>query len=143
MSMRPLSPAALSRFENCPRRFLLQDVERLHGQQEASVSLGMGNAAHDALCRLFRKPPGERTADALGNALRFCWRKHCPRSLFTSREEEAVYGLALHSGSRPSSLQTGAFRTSSGLVVLIGTTGFEPATSASQRRRSTRLSYVP
>lgn len=89
---RPLSPAAIGRFDHCRRWFWFQDVEGRQGVREQTVPLAVGNAAHAALFNLFQLPADERSVDALAAALRSCWRTRCPRELFTSRYEEAAYG---------------------------------------------------
>ena len=92
MTTRPLSPTALDRFLECPRRFEHQDVRRKHFEFEPSSSWFAGVAMHAALKHLFERPACERNPDRLEAALRDWWREKRKQTPFVSVEEEIYWG---------------------------------------------------
>jgi putative RecB family exonuclease len=91
------SPAALTRYRTCPKRFYLQDVVRTDMPPQSSPALAVGNAAHEALDRFYGLQPADREppAEIIARALRSVWRAHVDPGLFETVEEEREAGLHL------------------------------------------------
>ncbi|HLI10871.1 MAG TPA: PD-(D/E)XK nuclease family protein [Alphaproteobacteria bacterium] len=89
---RPVSSAALRRFEQCPLQFWFRDVADCQETSEQTLPAAIGGVVHATLARFFRLPAAQREVEAIEALLRQCWRHFCPRSLFASRQEEASYG---------------------------------------------------
>ncbi len=89
-----ISPTALSRYVQCPRSFLLTDIERVGAREERSPILVQGNAVHHALERFYGLPLEDRRPEVLERALRTVWPQHRRPGSFTTKEEEAVFGAA-------------------------------------------------
>jgi RecB family exonuclease len=88
-----LSASAISRFELCPKQFLLTDILRERRQEEPSPILVQANAVHHALERFFGLPLDERDPENLVRALRSVWPQHRKRGAFANADEEAFYGV--------------------------------------------------
>lgn len=89
-----ISPSALSRYEQCPQSFLLNDIERLPKREERSPILVQGNAVHHALERFYGLPVEERQPENLERALRSVWTSHRRPGSFATKDEEAAFGHA-------------------------------------------------
>lgn len=84
-----LSPSALDRYRECPRRFYLQDVEREAVADGQNATLAVGNAVHRVLEIAFRLHPHQRTPDNMTALLRREWRRHWPEDWSIGGEEQA------------------------------------------------------
>lgn len=87
-----LSASAITRFDTCPKQFLLADLERVPRIEQPSPVLVQANAVHHALERFYGLPLTERRPENLVRALRSVWPRHRRAGAFCSREEEARYG---------------------------------------------------
>jgi len=92
-SLPRLSPSALARYETCPRRFQLYDLERVPRHERPDPRLCQGNAVHHALERFYGLPLEDRCYASLERALRAVWCEHRKPGAFASRDEERRYGL--------------------------------------------------
>lgn len=89
-----ISPTALARYRQCPRSFLLTDIERFARREERSPILVQGNAVHHALERFYGLPTVEREPENLERALRSVWCEHRRPGSFATKEEEGSFGRA-------------------------------------------------
>ena len=70
-----LSPAAISRFVACPRRFLLTDVERVPRDERPTPVLVLASNVHLTLERFFDPRQPDRSREMLECILRDVWRR--------------------------------------------------------------------
>jgi putative RecB family exonuclease len=94
MALETLSPSRASDFKTCPQLFKFRAVDRL--PEPATVYQARGTTAHLALQRLFDRPAGGRTPEALYDLFREAWgelRGDEYEGLFGSVEEERAWGL--------------------------------------------------
>jgi putative RecB family exonuclease len=115
---RRLSPSALDRYRECPRRFLLQDIEQVGaGRFVPTPELAVGNLAHKALELVFRLDPSERAQALTGGVLvERLWVDYWNSELLGSGGEEvaradadallAGYGARFDLGARPRRLES-------------------------------------
>jgi RecB family exonuclease len=87
---RRLSPSAIDRYRECPRRFRWQDIERLEGEFQLTPELAVGNAVHKVLELAFRLTPDQRDAPALSRLLAAVWPKHWKNRVLGDAGEEAA-----------------------------------------------------
>jgi putative RecB family exonuclease len=94
MPLETLSPSRASDFKTCPQLFRYRAIDRL--PEPATVYQARGTTAHLALQRLFDRPAGQRTPEALYELFREAWaglRVEEYEGLFATQEEERAWGL--------------------------------------------------
>lgn len=87
--LQRLSPSALDRYRECPRRFYLQDIEREPVADGPNAILAVGNAVHRVLEVAFRLHEHQRTPENLKALLAREWRRHWPEGWPVAGEERA------------------------------------------------------
>jgi putative RecB family exonuclease len=86
-----LSPSALDRFRQCPRRFFWQDMLRVAPEEEGlSEPLVKALAVHRVLDIFFSLRPNVRSAGVLSSILRAVWREFVPRGALPRQEERSL-----------------------------------------------------
>jgi putative RecB family exonuclease len=88
-----ISPSAIARFLQCPKRYRAYDLERTAPKPEPSPIFARANAVHHALERFFGLPDEHRSAENLERALRAVWPEH-RRGAFRTVDEEIEHGHA-------------------------------------------------
>lgn len=94
MALETLSPSRASDYKTCPQLFKFRAIDRL--PEPSTTYQARGTAAHLALQRLFDRPAGERTPEALYDLFREAWselRLGEYADLFASVEEERAWGV--------------------------------------------------
>lgn len=91
MSRSRFSPSAIARFNECPKRYQLQDLGECGPKQPPSPTLARGNAVHHALERFYGLPLEHRQPENLERALRWAWPQH-RKGAFDTVEQEIEYG---------------------------------------------------
>lgn len=84
-----ISPTAIDRYRECPRRFFWHDVERLDRDSAQSAEMIVGSAVHRALELAFQLHPHQRDEDALLRLLDASWRRFWKPSMQLNGEQEA------------------------------------------------------
>ncbi len=95
MGLETLSPSRASDFKHCPQLFKFRAIDRL--PEPTTVWQARGTTAHLALQRLFDRPAGDRTPEALYDLFREAWSEVRDdeefEGLFESVEDERAWGL--------------------------------------------------
>lgn len=91
---RRISPAAITRYRQCPRAVYFQYVAKVPRRERPSPQLMLGNAVHGALDKFFGLRPKDRepTIDVLHRCLRAVWKNHRRADTFATVDEERDYG---------------------------------------------------
>ena len=118
-----LSPSKLGTWLDCPRRFMLQYVERQRGAG-AWAHLSMGNAIHATLRAWFDEPESPRTRARLDSVIRSSWQSTGFRDDAQSAQWRDAAGAmvwaylrGLEPGFRPHSLERSLGARTAGLVL--------------------------
>lgn len=88
-----LYPSSLKRYQECPQRFLWQDVEDRSADGAPSVEQLIGIAVHKALETFFRHEPSRRTSDVLDALLTRSWQRALASKPLAASADVA-YGLS-------------------------------------------------
>lgn len=91
---RRISPAAITRYRECPRAVYFQYVAQVPRLERPSPQLMLGNAVHAALDKFFGLRPEHREPadEILHRCLRNVWKSHRRADTFATIEEERDYG---------------------------------------------------
>jgi RecB family exonuclease len=91
---RRISPAAITRYRECPRAVYFQYVAKVPRLERPSPQLMLGNAVHAALDKFFGLRPDQREPadETLHRCLRAVWKTHRRADTFATLEEERDYG---------------------------------------------------
>ena len=108
---RRISPAAITRYRQCPKAVYFQYVAKVPRRERPSPQLMLGNAVHGALDKFYGLRPEDRepVVETLHRCLRSVWKAHRRADTFATVDEERDYG---EQGLRLLSAFTQAFDTS-------------------------------
>lgn len=96
MTPNYLFPSALRLYQQCPKRYYFEHIERRH--VPTSPALFLGDRVHKALEEIYDLPKEERTLENLHNLLRKAWGAPLPKVMaareeaFADTEEEKTAG---------------------------------------------------
>ncbi|MEC9487931.1 MAG: PD-(D/E)XK nuclease family protein [Halanaerobium sp.] len=84
MAHQHLFPSALRLYQQCPKRYYFEYIERRH--TPTTPALFIGDRVHKALEEVYELPQEERTLEKLQDLLRHAWGAPLPR-VMTARDE--------------------------------------------------------
>jgi RecB family exonuclease len=85
-----ISPSALDRFRECPRRFFWQDVLRIQLEEDFSEALAKALIVHKVLHSFFSLDPNDRSPEMVGRILRGVWREFVPKGVLPIEQERVL-----------------------------------------------------